>query len=257
MGFFFGGVSSRSMGIKSYLRQWELMPGLENQFLTLPGRNGGLDLGSTLGMRTIRLEAGFLPQASVSNLSDKIDTLTAWLLPEKGAKRLVLDEFPDRYFLARVSENLMLTRVLRRMGSFELTFLAPDPFAYALEDETAFYKESGAFRFTRQKGNTSSSPILRVKAAFAESNRPRLSLTINHETMVLSGIAPSDSILEIDCGMQTVRLLNSEGMLIENGMPLLEEPVFPELLMGENTVSIKAERLHSFEVSLHACSRWR
>ena len=257
MGFLFDGVSSRSMGIKSYLRQWELMPGLENQFLTLPGRDGGLDLGSTLGMRTIRLEAGFLPQASVSNLSDKIDTLTAWLSPEKGAKRLVLDEFPDRYFLARVSENLMLTRVLRMMGSFELTFLAPDPFAYALEDETAVYTEPGTFRFTRQKGNSSSSPILRVKATFTESNRPRLLLTINHETLVLSGIAPSGSILEIDCGMQTVRLLNSRGELIGNGMPLLEEPVFPTLLMGENTVSIKAERFDSFEVSLHACSRWR
>lgn len=257
MGFVFDGITSRSMGIKSYLRNWELMPALENNFLKLTWRDGSLDLGSHLGMRTIRLEAGFLPQSSVSGMKEKIDALTAWLSPSEGAKKLVLDEFPDRYFVARISENLMLSRVLRLMGSFELAFVAADPFAYAREDETEVYTAPGSYNFKRLKGNTSSFPKILVKADFTETYRPKLHITINGDTISLSGITPTGSMLEIDCGMQTVRLLNAEGELIGNGMPMLEEPVFPELQMGENTISITAERLSAFEISINACSRWR
>lgn len=56
--------------------------------------------------------------------------------PVGGLKQLVLDDVPDRYFMARLNAAVECERLLRSSGSFDLTFFCPDPFGYAIEDET-------------------------------------------------------------------------------------------------------------------------
>ena len=66
-----------------------------------------------------------------------------------GLKQLVLDDVPDRYFMARLNAAVECERLLRSSGSFDLTFFCPDPFGYAIEDETFSITEAGNSTVTR------------------------------------------------------------------------------------------------------------
>ena len=45
-----------------------------------------------------------LPQRSFAELVSVLDNVAELLNPENGLKQLVLDDLPDRYFMARLSE---------------------------------------------------------------------------------------------------------------------------------------------------------
>ena len=55
--------------------------------------------------------------------------------PVGGLKQLVLDDVPDRYFMARLNAAVECERLLRSSGSFDLTSSART-LRYAIEDET-------------------------------------------------------------------------------------------------------------------------
>ena len=231
MAFRFGEFSNRDLKLYSYLSSWQLVPGGNTNTLSIPGRDGVLDFGTGLGPREIKLTCGFMPQKSAIKMGERIDQVASFLSSEKGLQKLVLSEFPDRFFMARISGTVDFKRQLRTMGSFELTFFCPDPYGYALADDVLEIKNPGAYVLDRQQGNTGSYPLIRVDADFLESTRPRLELNINDEIITLSGIWPEGSVLELDCLSQTARFIGQKEAL-GNAMTALESPVFPALHTG-------------------------
>lgn len=133
MGFIYNGISSKNMKIRARLTGWQASPSLRNSYETVPGRAGVADFGCDSSERVISISCNIYPQLNFASMVHLLDNMAEWLDPMQGLRQLVLDDVPDRYFMARLSEAVDCERLLRTAGAFTLTFICPDPYAYALK----------------------------------------------------------------------------------------------------------------------------
>ena len=105
MGFQYNGISSQSMNIKARLTGWQMVPALRSNTETVPGKAGLADFGADSGERYIDVSCNVYPQKTFAGLVAVLDRAAAWLDPTVGTKQLVLDDVPDRYFMARLSDT--------------------------------------------------------------------------------------------------------------------------------------------------------
>ena len=124
MGFQYNGITSQSMSIKAHLTGWQMVPSLRSNTETVPGKAGLADFGADSGERYIDVACNVYPQKTFADMVAILDQVAAWLDPTAGTKQLVLDDVPDRYFMARLSDTVDCERLLRAAGSFTLRFLA-------------------------------------------------------------------------------------------------------------------------------------
>ena len=111
------------------------------------------DFGADFDYREIVVSCNIFPRHSFSALVSTLDDIAAWLDPVGGLKQLVLDDVPDRYFMARLSDTVDCERLLRAAGSFTLRFLCPDPDVYKRQRQYAPAGKCGCFcRYTNGKG---------------------------------------------------------------------------------------------------------
>ena len=163
MGFSYNDVTSKSMGLKARLTSWQVCGRLRNFTTTVPGKYGVTDFGADFDYREIVVSCSIFPRHSFPALVSTLDDITAWLDPVGGLKQLILDDVPDRYFMARLNAAVECERLLRSSGSFDLTFFCPDPFGYAIEDENFSVTAEGSHSITRHTGNMESNPIYRIE----------------------------------------------------------------------------------------------
>lgn len=257
MGFIYGGITSQSVGIKARLENWQASPSLRNSFVTIPGKPGVADFGSDITEKTITLRCNVYPKYRFSELVAVLDNLAEWLDPEKGVKQLVLDDVPDRYFSARLTDSVDCERLILSAGAFDLKFVCPDPFAYTLTDETYTLTTEGANTVTRTKGNTDSLPVYSLKAAIPQGSGTYIQIQTNDDILKVVGSLASGETLIIDSGLVTAKVVDESGETLRNGLPLMEELNFPVLHKGSNTVTITAVGATFMELHIQAKSRWR
>ena len=144
---------------------------------------------------------------------------------------------------------------LRAAGSFTLRFLCPDPYGYALDDETFTLSQAGEHEVEREIGNTDSEPVYSLQGTISSG---AIVLTTNGETLRVIGPLAAGEVLVIDTGMVTAKVTDSAGNTLRNGLPCLEELNFPILRRGVNEVEIAVEGSAIFtELHIQAKSRWR
>jgi predicted phage tail component-like protein len=257
MGFIYNGISSQSMKIRARLTKWQVSPALRNSFETVPGKAGIADFGCDISERNIIISCNVLPQRSFAELVSVLDNVAEWLNPENGLKQLVLDDLPDRYFMARLSEEVNCERLLRTAGSFELRFVCPDPYAYALEDEVFVLSETGLHELERVKGNADSNPVYLLKGLISTSSSSYISLITNGEELRIVGSLSEGETLVIDSGMVTAKVIDETGGTLRNGLPSLQDLNFPILRKGVNNIGIAAVNATFTELKIQAKSRWR
>lgn len=68
---------------------------------SVPGKAGVADFGCDSAERTVKVECSVFPQKNFPALVAVLDGMAEWLDPTKG--QLILDDVPDRYFMARLS----------------------------------------------------------------------------------------------------------------------------------------------------------
>jgi len=257
MGFIYNGISSQSMKMRARITGWQVSPALRNSFETVPGKAGVADFGCDISERTITISCSVLPQRSFADLVSVLDNVAEWLNPANGLKQLILDDVPDRYFKARLSEAVDCERLLRTAGSFELRFVCPDPFAYALEDEVFVISETGMHEAERLTGNADSEPVYFLKGVISASSSSCISLITNGEELRVIGTLAEGETLVIDSGMVTAKVTDAAGNILRNGLPCLQELNFPILRKGVNTIEITASDATFTEMKIQAKSRWR
>src|SRR5699024_11976191 len=120
------------------------------------------DVRADYDYRHNKIQCNFYPKHSFTSLVSDLDDIAAWLDPVQGLRQLVLDDVPDRYFMARLNDAVDCERLIRSAGSFELKFFCPDPFGYAITDETFSIVEEGVHTITRTIGNIESLPVYRI-----------------------------------------------------------------------------------------------
>ena len=257
MGFIFNGITSQSMGIKARLTNWVASPALRNSFVTIPGKPGVADFGSDGAERTITLRCNVYPRHVFSSLVGALDSLAEWLDPEKGLKQLVLDDVPDRYFTARLSDAVDCERLILAAGTFDLKFVCPDPFGYAQTDESFTITADGESTVMRLKGNTDSLPVYRLKGMVPQGTSTYISILTNDSVLQVIGALNDGETLIVDSGLMTAKVVDTTGETLRNGLPLLSELNFPVLRKGANTITITVQGATFTELDIQAKSRWR
>ena len=257
MGFIYNGVSSQSMKIKARLTAWQASPALRNAFVSIPGKAGVADFGSDVAERTITVRCNVFPQHGFAALVAVLDDMAEWLNPAYGLKQLVLDDVPDRFFLARLSDAVNCERLIRSAGAFDLQFVCPDPHAYALIDETFTLTSTGAHEVRRAKGNTDSEPVYLLKGTISSSTESYLSIRTNDDDLRVIGPLAGGETLIVDTGRLTAKVADAQGELLRNGLPCLRELNFPILRKGTNILAIQAVGATFTELRIQTGSRWR
>ena len=166
MGFQYNGITSQSMSVKAHLTGWQMVPTLRSNTETVPGKAGLADFGADSGERYIDVACNVYPQKTFADMVAILDQVAAWLDPTAGTKQLVLDDVPDRYFMARLSDTVDCERLLRAAGSFTLRFLCPDPYGYALDDETFTLSQAGSMKWSVKSETQTPSQCILCKEQF-------------------------------------------------------------------------------------------
>ena len=257
MGFVYNGISSQSMKIKARLTNWQASPSLRNSFVSIPGKYGVADFGSDSAERVITVRCNINPKYSFASLVSVLDDMAEWLDPTHGAKQVIFDDVPDRYFTARLSEAVDCERLILSAGSFDLKFVCPDPHAYALTDETYTLTATGSHEIRRLKGNTDSEPVYLLKGVIPSGTANYVSLITNNEELRIVGPLALGETLVIDTGKVTAKVVDAQGETLRNGLPCLQELNFPVLSKGINTIQISTVGATFTELKIQAQSRWR
>lgn len=259
MGFLYNDTNSSDMGVRARLTSWQVCGSLRNYTAAIPGRSGVADFGTDFDYREITVSCGIPPKKSFSSLVLILDNLAEWLDPTGGLKQLIFDDVPDRYFMARLHEKIDCERLLvRSAGSFDLKFFCPDPFAYAVTDETYTISTIGSHAVRRIKGNIASNPIYRIEGVITSSASNYIAITTNSsELKILNASLTSGETLVVDTEMMTAYVEDENGGVLRNGLPYLEELNFPTLNVGNNTVAVTANNATFTNLEIQAKSRWR
>ncbi|MFR1479682.1 MAG: distal tail protein Dit [Hydrogeniiclostridium mannosilyticum] len=254
MGFQYNGITSQSMNIKAHLTGWQMVPSLRSNTETVPGKAGLADFGADSGERYIDVACNVYPQKTFSDMVAVLDQVAAWLDPTAGTKQLVLDDVPDRYFMARLSDTVDCERLLRAAGSFNLRFLCADPYGYALDDETFTLSQAGEHEVEREIGNTDSEPVYSLQGTISFG---AVVLTTNGENCewLARWLRGSAGNRHRHGNGQSD---GQRGQYPAKALPCLEELNFPVLRRGVNEVEIAVEGGAVFtELHIQAKSRWR
>jgi predicted phage tail component-like protein len=258
MGFTFNSTTSQQMGVKARLVNWVASPALRNSFVQIPGKAGVADFGSDSAERVFTVKCNIYPQQSFTALAARLDAVAGWLDPANGLQRLVLDDVPDRFFMARLQDVLDCERLIRSAGAFELKFVCPNPHGYAITDEQFTITNTGSRAVTRAKGNTTSEPEYRLKATIPAGTGNQVTITTNGQQLAIGGPLASGETLIIDSELMTAKVVDANGATLRNGLPLLTELNFPTLRTGNNTITITATGSATFtQLQVQAKSRWR
>lgn len=258
MGFIFDGVTSKSMKIRARLTSWQASPSLRNFYTTVPGKAGVADFGCDSAERTISVSCSVFPQKNFAALVEVLDNMAEWLDPTMGLKQLILDDVPNRYFMARLSEQVDCERLLRSAGQFTLSFICPDPYAYALSDESFVLSEAGTHEVARSVGNTESYPVYALQGVVPSGADSYVSLVTNGTELRIIGPLSEGETLIVDSSLVTAKVVDSSGNTLRNGLPLLSELNFPALEKGYNAVAVSTAGSAVFtELKIQAKSRWR
>lgn len=257
MGFIFNGVHSKDMKVKARLTSWQASPAIRNSYEAVPGKIGVADFGCDSSERYIKVSCNIYPQRTFENLVKVLDDIAAWLSPMEGLKQLVLDDIPDRYFLARLNTEIDCERILSSAGAFELTFICPDPSGYALTDEHFTLSLTGSHIVTRNIGNTDSYPIYQLKGNIEAASSSYITIITNGEELKLTGKLSSNEILVIDSLLLTAKVTDLNGNTLRNGLPILEELNFPVLHRGNNEIKINTNSASFTELNILSNSCWR
>lgn len=206
--------------------------------------------------RIIPVECSVFPEQDFSALVHRIDEINGWLNPYRGVQPLIFDEYPDRYFMARLNTEISMERVSRAAGTFSLEFICPNPFGYAVEDEVFSIAAEGKTTVNRQKGNLISEPIFELKAVM-DSTSSYVDIEVNGELVRVKGKLAEGETFVLDTAKLTAKVVDSNTReTLRNGLSQLDELVFPELNPGGNEVLVSVSGAAFTELTIQGRSRW-
>ena len=82
-------------------------------------------------------------------------------------------------------------------------------------------------------------------------------ITTNDVALTISGRLVANEVLVIDSANMTAKVVDTDGVLVKNGLPFLSSLNLPELNMGSNSVVIEVEGCTFTSLAIQAKSRWR
>ena len=252
MGFLFNGTTSQSIGITARVVHSNKIPSVRNNTDTLSGKHGILDFGATVAERKIDLSCCIFPQKSEEEFLAIEDKVSEWLNPDKGLCELVLDDEPDRKYMARLMEGVSIEKGIMHTGTFDLKFFCPDPFGYAIDDDE--FSLTSSTDIKRTKGNVDSQPLYKITGELADS-AASIAFSVNGETVRLYGPLAVGETFEMDTENMTAKITDASGTE-RNALGQLESLNFPYMVKGSNQITVGVEEGTLTALVVVARSRW-
>ena len=156
-----------------------------------------------------------------------------------------------------VGDAVDCERLLRFSGTFTLNFICPDPYGYALEDETFVISAEGEHEVLRETGNTTAEPVYSIQGVVSAETDSYISIITGGDELRVSGALSEGETLIVDTSLVTAKVVDSSGNTLRNGLPLLYELNFPVLETGSNMVVVATSNATFSELNIQANSRWR
>ena len=142
--FTFNNVASSTFKLVCKSVKRPLLPQAKTRRVELPGSSGAYDFdGVEYGLRSITMKIQYIG-TSFEELRTRARSIAAWLSTAGGAQLMINDE-PDKYYLARVTSEIDL-ETLFEMGSADVQFDC-QPFALSTTWKTYTTMATGAKDF--------------------------------------------------------------------------------------------------------------
>lgn len=244
------------MELNVNLDTWKLIAPIRNNLEEVPGMPGVRDFGMEFGERVFTLPCSISKQKNYTELINVADDIADWLNPYKGLQRLVFDDMPDRYWDVRLMNEVDMERFVMSAGTFDLVFVAPDPFGKAIEDDIFDITGVGKKEFTKTKGNIESEPILRIHGTLLQGQNITFNFNGTDVVRVNGPLTASEEFV-IDVPKMTAKVINkSSKVVLRNGLNQLENLVFPKMHTGLNDVTISVSGGKFTKLNIKSESRW-
>lgn len=222
--FEYKGIRSSDMGLRIESKNVFSGPEYEVDFLSIPGRDGDLIAGSGRFPNVQVTYSVFIPAKTISELSQKITAVKAWLYSGLNSYHTLSDTYDTTFFRHAVfAGKLDIEDELNRIGIFTISFSCK-PFRYDAAGTESITLATGDVLLNPYP--FSSKPILRI-----EGSRKGV-LTIQSEgSNATWNFTAIDEYIEVD----------SEQMNFYKDAEPKNDTVsgdgFPLLYPGENTVT--------------------
>ena len=192
-------------------------PSREVESISIPGRNGDLHIEADKYSNVNITYPAYITKDFSSNYS----AFKAYLLSQKGYKRLMDSYEPDYYRLAAYSNSLSpIMTPLNRGGKFDIVFDC-DPRRFLVSgDKTKAFTSNGSLK---NPTRFDSLPLIR---AYGTGSFIVSGITVQ--------ITSANTYTDIDCELQEAY----KGSTNCNGNITLTDGVFPSLAPGLNSISM-------------------
>lgn len=141
-GFKYNGIASQSFKCVGRSVSRPLLPTKKQKRTELVGASGVFDFaGSEYELRPIKMRIIYVG-TNYFELRSRARSIAAWLSYEDYAP-LIMDDEPDKYYLAKVTSELNLDHFWES-GTVEVEFDC-QPFAYSVEEQTVNISSGGSF----------------------------------------------------------------------------------------------------------------
>ena len=222
--FEYKGIRSSDMGLRIESKNVFSGPEYEVDFLSIPGRDGDLIAGSGRFPNVQVTYSVFIPAKTISELSQKITAVKAWLYSGLNSYHTLSDTYDTAFFRHAVfAGKLDIEDELNRIGIFTISFSCK-PYRYDAAGTESVTLATGEVLMNPYP--FSSKPILRIEGS------GKGTLTIQSE-----GSNASWNFTSIDGYVEA----DSEQMNFYKDAEPKNDTVsgdgFPLLYPGENTVS--------------------
>jgi len=217
--FGFAGVPAQDYGIM-LLRgtRKELLPSQRSNIEVIHGRHGALDLGAELEPRQFELRCA-VKASTRSELLHRMRQIAALFNPANGVQPLVFDSEPAKTYYARVNSNVDLQSILT-YGTFDLVFIAPDPFAYG-QEITASVNDGDSITLTN--AGTWSTPLtITMQASGQDVVDP--AVTVGSKQIKYTGTLAVGSTLTIETDKMTAVLDGQNALANITGEFMMLQP---------------------------------
>ena len=249
--FTFAGEHSSTYHVRLLRSPVSVLPGTRDKVITLPGRHGAIRMLPDLGERSLTLEC-WLAAGSMAEMHERLQRLRAWLNPLRGPQRLIFDSTPDKYYTACFVGSSLEAGITARQALFTVSFICPDPFAYAVTPDFVTILASPHTHI--QRGTAPADPLYRLQAV-ASGGWQELRVAVGTQTVTYRGALVTGDWLEIDSRDKTATRV--AGPSRTNVLPQLDKPVFPQLSPDANSITVLPSGGASWSVlELHCRNRW-
>lgn len=244
-----------------------IIPGSRNQSVVVPGRSGAYDFGTELEPKPIPLECAVYAIGE-TQIRQRIRNIAAWLDPESGVKKLILDGESDKYYWARTTERIDLGPEIGEKGT-TVNFMAFDPYAYAVTPIVVEQEVTDGDTITLINSGTKRTPFAvevqnpevsgyKKFPALGTGLCPNKSLTtlvsgfkitVNDEECEYTVTLADGTTAYIDTHRMTVKLDGTNMLTAHDGK-------FPLLEVGDNTFKFESTSGCSARVKITYYERW-